>query len=312
MKRIIFLSVIFLFAGGLVLVQDVFAQGFSIGISPVTFELTGNPGDVIENYVRVYNPNAENIVGIKIEVEDIAPTGEAGYVIVEPAETETYSLARWLKAEPEEFNLNPGEEKVVRFTVTVPENAEPGGHYGTILASTKAVAGPGVTGAMVIQRVGSLVLLTVPGEMKEELIVKEFTAPGYSEYGPIAFVVKLENKGTVHVRPVALVTITDFMGKKVADIALTQRNILPEAVRKYEISLDKKWLLGGKYTAALVGNYGISNTSLIPTVVTFWVFPWKFGLGILVVLILIILSKRRWAAAFRVLIKGESKRVEAD
>lgn len=304
MKRSLLL--LLLVIGGMVFGQTVLAQA-AIGISPVTFEFTGNPGDVIENYLRVFNPSSDNVVGIKMVVEDIAPTGEAGHVIVELPGSETYSLARWIKCEPEEFDLNPREEKSVKFTITIPENAEPGGHYGTVLAGTKSIAGPGAVGATIVQRVGALVLLTVPGEMTEELVIKDFTAPGYSEYGPVTFTIRFENKGTVHVRPVALVTITDFRGKKITDIGVSQRNVLPDAVRKFEVSWDKKWLFGGKYIATLTGNYGISDVPLSSKVITFWVFPWKVGLGMLGVMILIILSRRRWLAAFRILIKGERR-----
>lgn len=290
---------------GLIFAQQVFGQTASIGISPLTFEFTGNQGEVFENYLKVYNPSSDNGIGVKMTVEDIAPSGEQGFVVVEPAETESYSLARWIKTEPEDFDLKPGEEKLVKFTITIPENAEPGGHYGTVVAGIKVSSGPGITGAAIVQRVGALVLLTVPGEMKEILEVKEFSAPGYSEYGPIPFTVKFENTGTVHIKPSALVSITDWRGKKIAVLDFPSRNVLPTAVRKFDASFTKKWLFGGKYTATLTGSYGSSNRLLTPTVITFWVFPWKLGLLGLFFIFLFILTRKRWLAAFRILIKGE-------
>ncbi len=302
MKRNLLLLILVI--GGMILSQVVFAQGITIGISPVTFELTSNPGDVIVNQLKVYNPS-DSTIGIKMEVEDIAPTGEAGHVIVEPAETETYSLASWITTEPSEFTLKPKEQKFVNFTIRVPANAEPGGHYGTVLAGTKTVTGPGATGAAIAQRVGALVLLSVSGEIKEELVVKGFSVPSYSEYGPINFTIRFENKGTLHVKPRGFVTITDFRSKKVVDLGFSQRNVLPNAVRKFETSWNKKWIWGGKYTATLNGSYGTANIPFSPAVITFWVFPWKVGLGVLLVVTLLILSRRRWIAAFRILIKGE-------
>jgi len=304
MKRWLCLSILVI--GGLILAPNVSAQ-FSLGIAPLTFEITANPGDIVENYLKVYNPSPDTSVQIEMVIEDIAPTGEAGHVIVEPAETETYSLARWIETEPKEFSLAPREEKFVKFTINIPENAEPGGHYGTVIAGAKLVAGPRATGAAILPRVGSLVLLTVPGVMREELIVKEFIAPNYSEFGPIPFTIRFENKGTVHVKPTGYVTITNWLGKKVGDAEISPRNVLPGAVRKFETSLDKKWLFAGKYSATLTGSYGLSNIPLTPTVITFWAFPWKVGVGILIVLILIILSRKRWLAAFRVLIRGEGR-----
>lgn len=303
MKRNILLAA--LIVGGIVFGQVVLAQGTVIGISPITFELTGNPGDVIINQLKVYNPSDNTSVGIGMEVEDIAPRGEMGQVVVEPAETETYSLARWVKVEPEEFILKPKEQKFITFTLSIPENAEPGGHYGTILAGTRIVAGPGVTGATIAQRVGALVLLSVSGEIIEELIVKDFSAPRYSEYGPIPFTIRFENKGTIHVKPRGFVTITNWLGNKVADVEFPQRNVLPNAVRKIEIPWGQKWFWPGKYTATLNGSYGILNIPFAPAVITFWAFPWKVGLVVWVVIVLFILSRRRWIAAFKILIRGE-------
>jgi len=306
MKRWLCLSILVI--GGLILAPNVSAQ-FSLGIAPLTFEITANPGDIVENYLKVYNPSPDTSVQIEMVIEDIAPTGEAGHVIVEPAETETYSLARWIETEPKEFSLAPREEKFVKFTINIPENAEPGGHYGTVIAGAKLVAGPRATGAAILPRVGSLVLLTVPGVMREELIVKEFIAPNYSEFGPIPFTIRFENTGTVHIKPTGYITVTNWLGQKVADIEFPSHNVLPKAVRKFETSLPQKWLFAGKYIATLTGNYGLSNIPLTPTVITFWVFPWKFGLGIFLVLLGIIIfflkTGKRWKMAMKVLVKGE-------
>jgi len=281
------------------------AQGErGVGISPLTFELTANPGDVLTNQVKVYNPS-DAVIGLKMEIEDFTVAGEIGHVKLEPAETETYSIARWITFEPEEFSLQPGEQKFVNFTISLPENAEPGGHYGAILAGTTAVVGGEFAGAAVAGRVGSLVLLSIAGEVKEEVIVKDFSCPNYSEYGPILFTIRFENKGTIHVKPRGFVTITNWLGKKVADVEFPQNNVLPNSIRKIETSWNQKWFWAGKYTATLVGSYGTANTPLTPTVITLWAFPWKAGLGILIVFILLILSRRRWIAAFRILIQGE-------
>lgn len=305
MKKGIFLF-LSLIIGGVLLGQTALAQ-LSIGISPLIFEMTANPGDAIENFMKIYNPSTESTIVIKMEVEDIAPTGEAGHVVVEPAETESYSISRWVTMEPVEIELRPNEEKFVKFTIRVPENAEPGGHYGTVLASTKSVSGPEGTGVGIVTRTGSLVLLTVPGIMQEELLINDFSAPRYSECGPIPFEIRFENTGTIHLRPKGLITVTDWLGKKITDISLTEKNVLPKGIRKFEASWDQKWLWGGKYTATLTGSYGANNTQLIPVVITFWVFPWKIGLGTLILIILLILSRKRWLAAFRILIKGENK-----
>ena len=288
------------------MVESAYAAGLSI--SPLTFELTANPGDVLTNKLRIYNPSASAIV-VKMKKEDFAAVGETGEVRITPAEDETYSLASWIVIGPEEFTLGPNEQRFVDFTINVPLNAEPGGKYGSVLASTIGIVSPGkeVTGVTFTQEVGALVLLTVSGDVVEELDVIEFSTPSFLEYGPTPFTIRFENKGTVHVRPRGFITITNWRGKKVADVEFPQQNVLPGAVRKVEVLWDKKWLFG-RYTATLVGMCGASNIPINPIVTNFWGFPWRIVLGIFLGLVLIITyfvkTRRRWRMALRILIKG--------
>jgi len=308
MERTKPLILIFGIIGVLILANIVFAQTRrGISISPLTFELTANPGDTISNTLKVYNPT-DSIIGIKMEVEDFKPVGEAGQVMVTPEEEITYSLKRWVKTEPTEFTLKPREQKFVDFVINIPENAEPGGKYGSVLASTTGVVGEEITGVAVGQKIGGLLLLTISGEVIEDLVVKEFIAPSFLEYGPVPFTIRFENKGSVHVRPRGFVTITNWWGKKAADVEFPQLNVIPGAVRKVETSWQNKWLFG-KYTATLVGSYGTTNLPFNPPVLTFWAFPWKITLGIILVLVLILVffykTRKRWQLALRVLFRGE-------
>ena len=125
--------------------------------------------------------------------------------------------------------------------------------------------------------------------------------------GPAFF----ENTGSVHVRPRGLITITNWRDKKVADVEFPQKNVLPGSKRKVETSWDVKWLFG-KYTATVVGSYGTSNTPLSPWVVSFWVFPWKIGSVVggtaFLILLFFFLTRRRWATALGILLKGDKRR----
>lgn len=311
MKVIKYLILIIGIIGGLILFNRIYAQArIGISISPLTFELTANPGDTLINKLKVYNPT-DSIISIKIEVEDFKPVGETGQVIVTPEEEIIYSLKRWVKTEPAEFTLEPKEQKFVDFEISVPENAEPGGKYGSVLASTTGVIGETPVGLAIGQKVGALLLLTISGEVREDLTIKEFIAPSFLEYGPVPFTIRFENKGTVHLRPRGFVTITNWWGKKVADVEFPQQNVIPGAVRKVETKWDNKWLFG-KYTAMLVGSYGTANLPFNPPVLTFWVFPWKIISGIFLALLLIFAffykTRRRWQLALRILIKGEQNR----
>ncbi len=303
-----------IFFGWVACANTVFAQenkGMGVTVSPVTFELTANPGDTVMNKMKVFNPT-DAVISVKMEAEDFMAVGEEGRVVTTTEEDEdtTYSLRKWIKITPSEFTLGPKAQQFVDFVIEVPKEAEPGGKYGSILAGISGSLGELATGAAVSTKTGSLILLMVAGDSKEDLSIKDFSGPDFQEYGPISFEIRFENKGTVHVKPKGYIVITDMLGNKAAELEFPQKNVMPGAVRKIDVSWDKKWLFG-KYTAKVIGSYGSSNVSLEPYAVTFTIFPWKATLGVLVVLIILLLilykSRKRLKMAARILLKGENK-----
>ena len=280
-----------------------------IALTPLVFELTSQKGGTVEDEVRVMNPSYDETITVVMESEDIFPEGEEGRVRLEvpPAERIPFSLSSWISFEPKTFTLAPREEKAIKFRIKVPENAEPGGHYAAIIARLQTIGVPGATGVGIVPRVASLVLLTVPGEIEEKLNVVSFvTEKKYYEKGPVKFIVRLENGGTVHLKPTAKITITDVFGQKAGEVSLETRTILPDSTRKLEVTWQKKWLWGGKYIATLSGFYGTDNKPLETKKIVFWAFPWKVSIILLILIVFFALTRRRWSKAIKILIKGES------
>ena len=304
-KGILLLTGLFLFA------PFVNAQSsVSLSISPLSFELTANPGDVLTSEVKIFNQN-DSPLPVTIGVEDFTAVGETGSVRLEEKGNETYSLAKWIKVYPENIILEPNERRTITFEIAVPSNGEAGGHYGSVVASAGGRNNHGSEdgyGSAISIKVSSLILLNVSGEVVEDVEVLSFDVPKFQEYGPVLFETRFENKGTVHVKPRGFITITDMFGNKVKDLEFPSKNILPGAKRKIETSWNTKWLFG-KYTATLIGSYGTSNTPLNLRVVTFTVFPWRLASYVLAVilfiLIILFLSRKRLKLAARILLKGE-------
>lgn len=283
-------------------------QASRIALTPLVFELSAEKGQTIEEYVRVMNPSYEEKITVIMETEEMFPQGEEGRVRLQipPEERIPFSLSSWISFEPQKFTLEPREEKPVKFIIKVPENAEPGGHYAGILARTELVGGPSGVGVGIVQRIASLVLLTVPGQMKEEISVAGFeTSKSYYEKGPINFSIRFENKGTVHLKPESTITITNFLGQEVAKIAVDPKNVLPGAIRRFDVEWPVKWLWLGKYKATLTGSYGTNKLAFDPKTITFWAFPWKVGILFFLVIIFFVITRKRWLKAIKILIKGE-------
>jgi len=274
-----------------------------LSISPVVFELNADPGDTITNQVKIYNPT-EFSQSVKMLVEDFAPVGEEGQVVLdEPDENSTYSLAKWTSVSPTDFDLGARDQQIVTFSVVVPPDGEPGGHYGSIVAFISG-GGDEMKGTAVGSKRGALILMRVSGRIEENLSINTFSAKSFNEYGPVDFDLKFENIGNVHVRPAGFITITDTWGKQVSQLDIPQYNVIPDSIRQAGPVWEEVDLMG-RYTATVVANYGSGSKETITAVTTFTVFPWKKGLiiggGVILVLFLMIKGRGRIKRAFKVL-----------
>lgn len=317
-----------------IFVQAAAAQQASrLSVSPVTFELNADPGDTLTNQVKVTNLSDAELQ-LETRVENIAGTGQQGQVKL-TEESTTYSLSTWVTTTPARFTVKAKQSQTIDFTIKVPANAEPGGHYGSLLVGTIASDKPDGTGAAVAQRIGSLLLVKVSGNAKEQarlshFIAKSFTgeteesttpdgktkvivpknrtslgAKGdlYIQKGPVAFDIMLENSGNVHFRPAGFVTISNIFGKKVAELPIEQRNVFPGSERQLTVVWPKANLWGGFYKAQLLAVYGSNNQQLTADT-SFWAFPLTAAIAIVVVLLILIFARRRIAKVIKVLVKG--------
>ena len=137
----------------------------TISISPLTFDLTANPGDSLVNEMIVRNGGAEPVV-INMGSQDFIASGEEGDISLTEEKT-TYSLAQWVEVNTNKFVIQPGKQERVKFIIRVPVNAEPGGHYASVLAQLSPTLDSQNSGAYVGQKIGALVLLRVSGQITE-------------------------------------------------------------------------------------------------------------------------------------------------
>lgn len=285
----IFLAIIFL---GRVEGAKAADAGKGVTIIPPSFELYANPGENISDKIRVRNDSGSE-VSYQVLVEDFKAVGEEGSVdlIDDTQPNTTYSLAKWVIPEPRSFTLAANQEKEIPFSINVPKDAEPGGHYCSVLfqiggGDPKAAGG----GASVASRVGSLILLRVSGNVKEDASVESFsTAQKYYEKGKVNFDLRVKDNGNNHIKPKGTIVITNIFGQKVAEVQLNGLNALPGAIRKMSTEWNpKNTFLASRYTATLVATYGQQNKSLSATT-SFIVFP-KYLIYIIAVVLLVIIG----------------------
>jgi len=284
--------------------------GRSITIIPPKFELFGNPGDTLPEQIRVKN-NSDVPATYSIIVEDFTTSGEEGQVVIEgESESTSYSLGNWIETESQDLILQPNEEKTVSFLITIPRNAEPGGHYASILFQSGGEQVPG--SAAVSQRVGSLILLRVSGNVTEDADVESFTVPSYSQSGPIDFTLRVKNNGNVHMIPQGTIIVENILGQKVAELPIDSRNVLSGAIRKMDTVWDKKSLLG-RYKATMIASYGQGAQKKSLTAVTDFTVASPLAIilitvGIIaavVLLIALVAGRKRFSKAFKMMTTGK-------
>ncbi len=273
------------------------SPGQGLEISPPVIELSANPGQTVTTSIRVRNFTQGELIA-KGKADDFgAGTDETGQpkLLLDETGATRYSLKYWVNGVPD-LDLAPGELKTATITISLPANAEPGGHFG-VVRFTAVPPNLSGTGVALSASIGSLILLKVSGPVTEKVSLAEFSAlqnakkSSFFEHGPVGFVVRVKNDGTVHEIVQGNIVVKDTFGKTVGTVAVNDKggNILPDSIRKFEEQLGQKQLLG-VYSATLSMTY--SSSQKLSGKLTFWVVPWKLLLLILLGLVVLVYIAR--------------------
>lgn len=272
------------------------AQG--IQVSPALVELNAERGKTYNLSVKVVNVTLTKL-SYTTTVNDFNSNSETGAanVLLNSTLPENASIISWVTAVPE-FTLDTKESRTLTAQVTVPNDAEPGGHYGVIRFSGHAPELTG-TGVGLSASTGMLLLIRVDGDIKESASLASFYTANSDrqqslfETSPITFVTRIKNDGNIHIKPVGTIDITDMFGKAITSIPVndTKSNVLPSSIRRFDNELKRDWMFGF-YTANLTLGYGTKGQAITNTI-TFWVIPYKIILaGLFVLITLIFIASR--------------------
>ncbi len=289
----------------------------AITISPPVYDYTLNPGDTIRDVVKLYNESSDTAT---LYPETYNFTFKAGdefsgtpemYPIGE--ERDGRGLAPWIKLDSTDpLKIAPHARANLGFSITIPKDGSPGSYFGSVQLTTTPEQKGGGPNVSLVGSAGVLILARVNGNVVENLTTSRFSGDAtlYTHL-PVALAIRLENRGTVHLRPTGNVFITNAFGNQVASIPVNEtfKSILPGSARRFDVGwtkqkLDdnaseftKEWrnFAFGKYTATMVLNYGTDN-KVITAAYDFWVVPWMVLatlLGGLIVLLIVLVFALR-------------------
>ncbi|MFA6185453.1 MAG: hypothetical protein WC720_04915 [Candidatus Shapirobacteria bacterium] len=264
---------------------------------PPRLEITVNPDGAITKTIKVRN-ESDSDKTVTISIEDFVVNDNNGTptIVTASKEDNRWAASSWIQVSPSSVKLKAGETKSLNLTVLPPKNALPGGHYAMVIQSPDNNVTLNTTGSSIQPRVGTLVYITIPGDINQNAVIKNFSAGKFFEFGPIDFATTIQNLSDIHIKPAGNITITNMIGmKSFVQFNKDGNNIFPGKTRDFENQLNKKWLFG-RYKAELNAAYG-SAGGVATAVVFFWVIPWRFmilvaaAIAVLIAVIIIIRNK---------------------
>lgn len=235
------------------------------------FEISPNQTKTLELKLR---NDSDTLHYYQVQVTDFIVSDLAGTPIPVTEQTSgRWSLASWVTT-PDFLPVDAGSTQLVKITITAPSDALPGGHYAMVTYQPNPNLERGGlqdTGAQIGQRAGTLLYATVPGDITQDALIRKFTAPRFTEYGPVEFYLQVENLSDVHIQPTGTLTISDIFGRKLDTLKVEMQNIFPDSIREHTTQWAQKWGYG-RYRADLKLAYGDQGGTLTASIF-FWLFP---------------------------------------
>jgi hypothetical protein len=275
--------------------------GSGIYISPVRTELVVSPGETKTVTVTVKNVTSATAT-YKVIVNDfIAGDNELGQpalILDDNKYAPSHSLKRHIAAIPN-VTVNPGESKDVKVSISMPKDAAGGGYFGAV--RFLAVGGKQGQNITLSASVGSLILVRVPGDIKESMTLASFdvrksetsnsASSFFTSNKNLYVMARFKNTGNVHEQPFGKIILKK--GDKVLQTTEINNtdpkgNVLPDSIRRFSVKLNKVGMWG-KYTVE--GNFGYGTTGqLISGKTSFFVLPLILIIVGLIVLGLIVFA----------------------
>lgn len=223
-------------------------------------ELDLNPGENADEQAAVRNLS-DRTVTFRIDAADGYFTDKGRFNML-PSDQESVDAGTWITA-PETVTVEPGAVGIVPFSVTVPDNAEPGDHAAGIAASLVSVgADAGGSSVGVESRIGFRVMTRVTGDVAPSVAVEDIASDyrlSWNPFAPGSLSVDAEivNTGNVRLLLDGTVSAQGAFAPLVAEDAAAQE-LLPGDRRTISVALDGVWPLFAIGT----------DVTVAPTVVT--------------------------------------------
>jgi len=276
-----------------------FLQGYFVGyaqedggikISPAIIEERVEPGQILRSYLYVTNSTKTTQTYYVSKMNMMGLTEKGDPEFGDDAGIGS-TLSSWISIPIAPVVVPASGTKEIPFSIQIPGNASPGGHFAGIFVSTVPDSKEKSNKFVIGVQAGTIVSLRVSGDVREGLQIRNFfTDRIVYDIPEVKLTTRVENTGNTLVRPIGSIEIFDWFGKKVATLIVNEKGgaVLPRNTRAYETLWRGEGFILGKYAANLSLSYGDSAKKTAYTTATFWVFPIKMVASVLVGVILFV------------------------
>ncbi len=264
----------------------------AITVGPSLLEAEAEPGETLIQEIKLFNETNQPLTLYPV-LENVLPKKETGQPQFLGNE-DVLGAARWISVPVEKITLKSGELKKVLLNIRVPKLlVQPGGRYAALFWTDQP---PKNTGIGAVNRVGTIFLFKIKGQIKEELEIVSFE----KEKDVLAFDLQVENSGNTHLKPAGQLIISNWRHQPVKTIFINPLGqlILPQSRRQFRLPEEN---LGGwgKYSARAELYFG-DNQKIYSSEINFWSAPKRLRLYIfefvtlaLLALVIIKIAKKR-------------------
>lgn len=298
MKKLIILLSLPLLSLFFLVSAPAYAEQSGLQISPLTFNFEVEKGGQATGKIIVTNLNNQAI-DYQIEAEDFAQVSDEGAPSFGGvAESEDLStLSSWIAFSGKVTGQLAAKDSIeVNFVINVPKDAEPGGHYAAIFARHVVKTAEGSTELGISPRVGTLILVSVPGVVSNEAEITEFNPPSFLWRGPVDFSMKVSNTGSVHYDSQGKIIIDPIIGTE-NEIDMGTHTIIPNNARNYTGTWNKRFPFG-YYTVTAQATNGLGEWVTTKKVV--WALPLEIAIPVLLLLIIVILLIKKLKRKYKI------------
>ena len=278
-------TILLLFASFLTFAHGAYAGSIGLSIQPLKVTHTLHAGEKTSGTIQIVNVS-DAAVNVDVKTEDFVPLAGTYNIEIVQRAPGVSTVRDWITLDtPKSFVLAKNAAKTVSYTIQVPPNAEPGGHFGVALFKASEPS-KGSQQLKVGTQVGMLVLVTIPGSHLEKGNVLGFSGPFFVQKSPIDFTIKFENTGTVHFEPKGTITLTNMFGKAIGSVGVGGQVVLPTGVRDLTTSIAFSGALLGRYTATLKMVDGEGSEIAVQSI-AFYAFPLWYVAGFFAAMIVL-------------------------